>query len=400
MTQKLSNQAFIAFVPLMLAFFELAVYLSNDMFLPALPTMSRDFGLAGGFAGFALASWFLGGASMNVLLGPISDRYGRKPVLLCWTFIFAIACFVCSQTRDVNIFGLCRFLQGASVAAVAVCGYATIHELMDDIQAVKAINLMMGITVLGPAFGPVLGGLITSFWEWQRIFLILAIWGAVAWLLLLIALPESHPAERRTSLQVSMIWKSYQKILRSRQFITHTVSAALLFGGAMAWIVSGPFLLIEIYDYSPFQYGLIQLCLFAGFIIGAVFVNRKNKDQSSLLLIRVGLRFSLIGAISGSVFALVAASPLWLFLVSVFVYNIGNGLTFAVFQRSAMAGSDEPSGVKMALFATFMVMFAAFSSMIPGMGLGLKMPISGFMLIAVLGVVGLQMRWGSKLKLE
>ncbi|MFN7097907.1 MAG: MFS transporter, partial [Gammaproteobacteria bacterium] len=140
--------------PILLALYEVVTYLSNDMYLPALPQLANDLHTTNALAQLSLTTWFLGAASMQLILGPISDRYGRKPVLLIGGIFFVIATLICAMTPDMTTMLIARFFQGCAVCSVTVAGYATIHELYDQKAAMKALALMGSITVLAPAFGP------------------------------------------------------------------------------------------------------------------------------------------------------------------------------------------------------------------------------------------------------
>lgn len=358
-----SSRSARTWTPVLLALFELVVYLSNDMFLPALPVMRSDLSADTRLGQQTLTLWFLGGAVFNLLLGPISDRFGRKPVLLLWGVLFCASSLVCATTSDIAVFLTARFFQGTTVAAVAVCGYATIHEMMDEAEAVKALAWMGLLTVLAPAFGPTLGSIVVEWWAWRPIFGLIGVAAMIAVLLIAWLVPESQKAHSRTSLRTGEIMARYGRLLRNPAFTVNTASAAILFGGTMAWIVSSPHLLLDLRGYSPIQYGLTQLLVFAGFMIGAVVVSGQTSAQRKGGFTRAGITLALAGGLLVMLPGWISES-VWPLLAGVFVYNVGNGLTFATFQRMAIDGSVEPAGAKMAMFATAMVSCATLSSLL------------------------------------
>ncbi|SDI62196.1 multidrug effflux MFS transporter [Paraburkholderia phenazinium] len=397
---SLSSRSALTWTPLLLAMFELAVYLSNDMFLPALPVMRSDLSAGTSLAQQTLTLWFLGGAVFNLLLGPVSDRFGRKPVLLAWGVLFCASSLVCATTSDIAAFLTARFLQGATVAAVAVCGYATIHELMDETAAVKTLGWMSFLTVLAPAFGPTLGGIVVEWWAWRPIFGLIGAAAAIIVLLIAWRVPESHPAARRTSLQMSGVIARYRRVLGSPAFMVNTASAAILFGGTLAWIVSSPHLLVEVQGYSPVRYGLTQLLLFIGFMIGAAVVNGQVSALRKEVFTRAGITLAFTGGLlmllSGWAF-----ESVWPLLAGVFVYNVGNGLTFAIFQRMAMDGSAEPAGAKMAMFATAMVSCATLSSLLASFaGRDMWRFVALMFTVAAIAVAAIRLSWRRRRVLE
>lgn len=397
---SLSSRSAMTWTPVLLALFELAVYLSNDMFLPALPVMRSDLSAGTSLAQQTLTLWFLGGAVFNLLLGPVSDRFGRKPVLLVWGVLFCASSLACATTGNIALFLTARFLQGATVSAVAVCGYATIHEMMDETAAVKTLGWMSFLTVLAPAFGPTLGGIVVEWWAWRPIFGLIGAAAAVVVLLIAWRVPESHPAALRTSLRMSEITARYGRLLANPAFMVNTVSASIMFAGTLAWIVSSPHLLLEVQGYSPVRYGLTQLLLFAGFMIGAAVVNGQVSALRKEVFVRAGITIALAGGLLFMLSEWVVES-VWLLLAGVFVYNVGNGLTFAIFQRMAIDGSNEPAGAKMAMFATAMVSCATFSSLLASFA---DRNMSHFVALmftgAALAVAAIRLSWRRRRVLE
>lgn len=399
MTQATPATASLRWVPLMLALFELVIYLSNDMYLPALPIMRRDLSVTLHLAQLSLTLWFLGGAVFNLLLGPVSDRFGRKPVLLLWGLLFVVGSFTCAVTTDAATFLAARFAQGSAVAAVAVCGYATVHELMDEMTAVKTLSWMGAITVLGPAVGPTLGGIVASWWSWRAIFLLLGVGSVLVLLAIIWRLPESHPPEMRTSLQIGSVLARYGRILGSRTFVLNTASASVLFGGTIAWIVSSPELLVEVQGYGLIAYGLLQFLMFGGFMIGAAVVNGRASLEGKDVLIQIGIATAFIGGVLAFLLPRAFAESPWLLLVGVFVYNLGNGLTFALFQRLAIDGCPEPAGAKMAVFATAMVTCATLGSLLVSMfGQNTQVFVAGMFAAAAVAVAAMRLCLGPRLE--
>ena len=176
---KMTNQrtgALLRFFPLLMVCYEISAYLSNDMYLSALPQMAIDFNITQHIAQLTLTAWFLGAASMQLILGPASDQYGRRPVLLLGGLCFVIAAVVSALTTDLTTLLISRFFQGCATCSVVVAGYAAIHELYEHKEAIRVLARMSSITILAPALGPLVGGLILQTVGWRFIF-----WG---WLFL------------------------------------------------------------------------------------------------------------------------------------------------------------------------------------------------------------------------
>ncbi|WP_019215581.1 MFS transporter [Legionella tunisiensis] len=118
--------------PLILICAEMAVFLSTDMYLPALPDMMRDLDASTSLVQLTLSSWFLGGMSMQLFIGPICDRVGRRPVFIIGMLIFVVSTFFCAVAPNISILIAARFFQGCTICFIIVPGYASIHELYDQ----------------------------------------------------------------------------------------------------------------------------------------------------------------------------------------------------------------------------------------------------------------------------
>ena len=157
-----STKATLVF-PLLLALYEIATYLSNDAYLPALPHIARDLNTSHHLIQLTLTTWFMGSASMQLFLGPVCDRIGRRPVLLFGGIVFITSTVGCALTQDVYLLLILRFIQGSTITSMVVAGYATIHDLFNREQAIHTLAVMNSITVLAPSFGPLFGAIILHF---------------------------------------------------------------------------------------------------------------------------------------------------------------------------------------------------------------------------------------------
>ena len=186
--------------PLSLVFLEIGTYLANDMYLPGLPTISEQLGISQDQAQYTLLVWFLGSGSLQFLTGPISDSLGRRVVLLSGAILFCLSSLVCAMTSNLTLLLIARFIQGSAICAIVVPGYAAVHEHFESQSAIKIIAIMGSVTILAPAFGPLLGAIVIEVSHWRAIFWTLTIWGLIAFLILFFVMPETnqnpHPRAR------------------------------------------------------------------------------------------------------------------------------------------------------------------------------------------------------------
>lgn len=167
------NKRIALFFPLSLTLYELPLYLSNTLFLPALPEITKSFQITNATAQLSVAFWFLGALFFQIILGPLYDHYSRRKILLNGGIFFVFVTLICSFTHSITWFLLSRFFQGYVASTVLITGYAEIHEIFGREQAVKTTSWMGRITILAPALGPIVGGMLLKWSSWRGLFILL-----------------------------------------------------------------------------------------------------------------------------------------------------------------------------------------------------------------------------------
>lgn len=348
--------------PVLLVLFEISTYLSNDMYLPALPQMKIDLALSSAHAQFTLTTWFLGFASTPLIFGALSDRYGRRPVLLLGGLFYTLASAVCAMTGDIVTLLIARFIQGGMICAATVVGYAAIHELYEQKQAIRILALMASITILAPALGPLLGGIILLFSTWRGIFWVIAIGSALAILLLFQWMPESLPKNKRQSIHPISLLRHYYNVLTNKKFMVLASTLGFIFSGFIAWIAAGPLLVMESFQYSAIMFGVIQAVVFICYMIGNRLVKHLMEQIGINYLIDLGLAITLCGGLLSLLLTHFLPNSLYPFLSAMMIYAFGSALSFAPLNRTAVEACAEPMGVRMAIFSVLMSIYAVIGS--------------------------------------
>jgi MFS transporter, DHA1 family, multidrug resistance protein len=345
--------------PLSLILYELPLYLSNNLFLSALPGITKSFQITNATAQLSIAFWFLGASAFQVLLGPLSDHCGRKKMLLGGGILFLGVTLLCSITHHITWFLTGRFFQGCVVSTILIAGYATIHELMETEQAVRTISWMSSITILAPALGPLLGSLLLQWMNWRELFIALAGFTVLSLYLLTVFMPQDPVNPERLSLK--KIFIDYRTILTNFQFWTYTLFFCLLLASLIAWNTLSPFYLMDYLKFNRIQFGFIQLLVYGAFILG---INLKRLLKFPIEeIIKKGLILTLI-YFSLGLFTLVH-SPQHLFgvLGSVLLFCISTGLIFYSLHRKAIEMPKAPMGTIIAVFSTAMNLFGVLGSL-------------------------------------
>lgn len=348
--------------PVLLVIYEIALYLSNDMYLPALPDMMKTLHLSPKQAQLTLTMWFLGSSAMPLVIGVLSDRFGRRPALLGGGIIYILATVVCALATNLYTLLIARTLQGGMVPTMLVPGYACIHETFDQKQAIRILALMGSISILAPGFGPFVGSLVLYFGSWRIIFWIIAIVAAVSVASLYRWMPETVSLEQRQPLYFNKLLLSYARVITNRKFMFLMFALGFNFGGFIAWISAGPLLVIESFYYSAIVFGLIQVAVFAPNIFGNRLVKYLLDYFSVDNLIRLGVYVTLFGGLSMPVLSFLFPSWLSAFVIGMMIYSFGSALWFSSLNRKIIESSEEAMGIRMAMFIVFLNVFAVLGS--------------------------------------
>jgi Bcr/CflA subfamily drug resistance transporter len=360
MTKTPSNSSFY----LALSVYCIITFLSLDMFLPALPSMARDLGLGEHALQYTITVWFLGSASLQLFLGPVADYIGRKPVFL-WGIVFFIASsLLLASTTSYGWILLGRFVQGATVCSTMVAGLATVHTIYSGRRAVQVMAVFSTITILAPALGPLLGAAILHVYGWQVIFLFLALAATVSLFVHGIIMPDTQ--ETHSSLQFRVILQQYSAILFHSAFMRFVLVNVLLNSVFFMWIVESPFIIIERLDQSALSFGLVQIPIFAAFILGGQITKYFATRMDVGRLVLIGISIALGAAVMIALGAWFAAS-LPTIVAAMTVLAIGAAMTAGPLNRYAIVASDAPTGSKVALSSAMTSVTGVLSSGIAGL---------------------------------
>lgn len=351
---------------LFLVIYEISTYLSNDMYLPALPQMVSELSLTTQQAQLTLTVWFIGMACTPLLFGAISDRFGRRPILLAGGLVFILTSIICAMTSDITTLLVTRFIQGCAIPSMMVAGYACIHELYDHKEAIRILAIMGSVTVLAPAFGPLLGALLLYLGSWRLIFIVIALMASIAICFLFYRMPETHTVDKHEPLHLGNLFASYWRVLTNKAYMLQLAILAALFSGFIVWITVSPFLVISSFHYSTIAFGLFQAFIFIFYIIGNQSVDYLMEKIGIKSLIRLGLTFIIVGGMAVSLTAWCFPNTLYPFIASMTIYSIGSALCFAPLNRTIIEASTERMGVRVAIFTVILMLSLAFTSAIAG----------------------------------
>jgi DHA1 family multidrug/chloramphenicol efflux transport protein-like MFS transporter len=333
---------------LALTAFELLAYLASDMVMPAMLQVTHDLSAARHHVPGALYAFLLGGIAFQWLLGPLSDRFGRRPLLLAGTLVFSAACLATAACQHIAGFNLLRFVQGTALGFIVVVSYPALQETFAERDAVRLMALFANIALLSPLAGPLAGTLLLRVLSWREQFVALGMAGALITLALWRWMPETaRAAPAPGSLRARTMLANYAALLRQHDLVYGSLALGLLPLPLIAWIGLSP-LLIRDLGQDGLAYGLWQLPVFGAVIAGNLALNRLAARLDLPRLLRVALYPTAAGVLLLLVVA--PLSPTLPALVAALsVYAFGVGLGNATLYRLTLYSTGDATGSVAAL---------------------------------------------------
>ncbi|MGY0197013.1 multidrug effflux MFS transporter [Leptothrix sp. BB-4] len=316
-----------------------------DMYLPALPEIGRALQAEPHAVQNSLTVFFLALGVCQLIYGPMSDRYGRKPPLYFGLALFVVGSIGCALSTDVNQLIGFRFLEGLGACAGAVVPRAIVRDLHTGVEATRLSSLLMLVFSVSPILAPLAGSLTIAVVGWRGIFWIVTVIALAAIVMMAMWLEESRPASVREAERPAGAGSAYVTLLRDRHFLGLTFIGAFGMSGFFAYLGSSPYVLIDHYGLSPAQYSVCFSINAAAFIGLAQFNGRLVARHGLPAVIRTGvIGFSTMALLLWLCFAAGLGSlPLMLVLVFLSLGCLGlvvpTTAVLALEEHGAIAGT-------------------------------------------------------------
>ncbi|WP_338676325.1 multidrug effflux MFS transporter [Streptomyces sp. SCSIO 30461] len=365
--------------------------LSMDMYLPALPQVTGSLSASAATIQLTLTACLAGMALGQLLVGPMSDRWGRRRPLLVGMGVYVAATAVCALAPGAEMLIAFRLLQGLAGAAGIVIARAVVRDLYDGVAMARFFSSLMLISGMAPIIAPLIGGQILRVTDWRGVFYVLAGIGLLLTLLVARFLHETLPPERRHTGGMGEALRTMRGLLADRVFAGYTLAGGLAFATLFAYISASPFVIQEIYGASPqtfsLLFGLNSLGLVAaGQINGKLLVGRVSLDKvlgTGLAVITLASLALLL--MTSGVFGEVGLVPI---AAALFVLMSAMGLCLPNTNALALMRTPHAAGSASALLGTSAFAVGAVASPLVGIaGEATAMPMALVQLVCALGAV-------------
>lgn len=312
--------------------------LSTDMYLPALPQMTQALVADVGTVQLTLSVFLAGFAVAQLLYGPLSDRFGRRPCLLAGIGLYVVASGASALATDIESLIAARFVQAVGACAGPVIGRAMVRDVHTPERGARMLAYIGSAMATAPLIAPSLGAVLTVRFGWNSIFVALTATGVVLLLAAAALMPETNRQLDAEATRPSRMLERFRLLLRSKTYVAYTTANACVFGGLFAFISGSSFVFIDFLGVPTEWFGACFGTAVAGYIVGTALTGR--------LVMRIGIRpmlraGALLAGLAGGILAGLAwtgIASVAAILVPMFAYMIGMGIAMP----TAMAGAIGP----------------------------------------------------------
>jgi DHA1 family bicyclomycin/chloramphenicol resistance-like MFS transporter len=314
-----------------------------DLYLPAFPVLESDFDTTAAAIQLTLTGTMIGFALGQLIVGPLSDKVGRRIPLLTVTALHVIASTAAALAPTLELLSVARVFMGAGAAAGGVVAAAVVRDLFGGKRLVVMLSRLALVSGVAPVLAPLVGSALLLVMPWRGIFVVLAIYGAIMLISAIIFIPETLPPARRHERGATTVWQRYRSVFSDRVFIGVLIIGGMTFSGLFSYLSASSFLFQATYELTPQQYGL----MFAANSIGVV----AGVQVASRLAARFGPQWVLAWSTAALV---VAASAIivtdqmglgmWGTIVPLFFFMTACGFTFPCVQVLALDRHGKAAG--------------------------------------------------------
>ena len=366
--------------------------LALNIFVPSMPGLQATFGISYSTAQLTLTLYLIGTAVCQLFYGPLSDRFGRRPVLLAGQGLFVIASLAAALAPTIEVLIAARTAQAIGGASGMVIGRAIVRDLYGREKSASVLGYITVAWVLAPMLAPTFGGYLDGLGGWAASFYFLTVVGALVWLAALAGLHETHQGQGSAPM-VSGLLLGFSRLLRAPKFTAYSLTLAFGSGVFFSFLAGAPYIMVVVLERSPLDYGLWFIVISLGFMAGNALAGRYSERIGIDRMIGYGVALTFLGT-TISLLAVLAGymSPLSLFLPMILV-AIGNGLSLPNGVAGAMSIDPALAGTAAGLAGFIQIGLGAVLSQSVGTLQGFSPWASLYVMAASAAVSIVMYRW-------
>ncbi|RKR25315.1 DHA1 family bicyclomycin/chloramphenicol resistance-like MFS transporter [Acidovorax sp. 93] len=344
---------------------------TTDLYLPALPALTRSLGAQMAAAQLTLSGLLLAFGCSQMVWGPLSDRFGRRPILLAGLGIYTVASLGSAFAPTMTLLIVWRIAQGAAMGAVVMCARAIVRDLYTPLDGARAMSkALTGLGIVACICAP-LGGVLSEWLGWRAALMALTVYAVATLALVALRLPETLAHRNPKALQPRALVGTWMQVLRSPTFWAFSLQTTATYGGLFTFLAASSFVFIDVLGLTRTQFGWTMASACVAYLAGTFLCRRLLVRQGLLRTVAIAGALSMSGGTLMAAVAFMGWHQPWALLLPFYLFMLGHGIHQPCGQSGAVGPFPKAAGVASALNG-FMMMLAAF-----GIGGWLGMRLDG-----------------------
>ena len=334
---------------------------TTDLYLPALPAIAEGFGATMAQAQYTLSALLLAFGVSQLIWGPLSDRFGRKPILLMGLSLYTAAAVGAASSDGIELLITWRILQGLAMGAVVMCGRALVRDLYSPMDGAHVMSKgLTGLGVLACLSAP-LGGFLSDQLSARAALLAMAVFGALSLLVVMTRFKESLTHKNLRALEPVSLLRTWWLILKNPVFLTYSALSSASYGVLFVFLASSSFVFIKLFGFSSATYGLIMFGMSANYILGTFLCRWLLARYGITRTVAIAGGMSFLGGTLMGTLALAGVHHFWAIMLPFYVVAVGHGIHQPCGQTGAIVPFGKAAGTASAVNG-FLMMIIAFAT--------------------------------------
>jgi DHA1 family bicyclomycin/chloramphenicol resistance-like MFS transporter len=357
--------------------------LAMDIYLASMPSMARALTASDEQVQLTLSLYMYAWGAAQIFVGPLTDRFGRRPALVTGLTLFIAASIVCAGARDVHTLIAARVVQAAAMATVAVVPRAVVRDLYTGEEAARMLSLMGVVLGIAPIVAPIIGSHLHVWFGWQANFVFVAVYAGFMLAWMLFALPETIRARNRHATRVPVMLANYGRLLRSRTYMGYLLVAAFSTSGLFAFLAGSAFVFVSVMGAGEEQFGVLFGAVMIGNIVGSSIGSRLVARVGINRMLRGSTALMLASGLTLAVLAWARVASLPAIVVPMFFFMVAFMTTMPQATAGALTPFPEIAGSASSLLSFCQLLLASSAAFAVGMSFdGTQRPMATAIAVA------------------
>ena len=362
---------------------------SMTSFVVAVPFIQNEFGITATNAQYTISIGLLGMAVATLLYGPLSDRYGRRPVMLAGIGVAAFGCMLGAVANSIEMLIAARLLQSAGAISGMVISRVVVYEFFGRAKATAMLGALTAGMIVPPLFAATVGGVLVDTFGWRSIFVVFGGLTMLVWGLVFLNLRETN-LTKTAHIKIQGVLRDYYTLLNNRHFVICLTFITAAYSAFICFMAGAPFVAMRTFGLSASVYGLVFTLVPAGYFLGSLFTARFGNSFGNVRLIVSGATFSFCIYTLGAVVLVAGIAPAPTFFIAMGFLAIGNGLSMPGGHSESVETSGRQAGSGAGLIGFAQTAFSAIAAQFVGAAQGPQLsPLPTVATVLVLSAVAL-----------